>query len=76
MSNPNPKKLLKNTLDPAGVFDKKKKAPAAPQPKAADPAQQAPTIDYAAQQADQNMQRLRRRRGVMANIFAGRQTLG
>ncbi len=71
-----PKKLLKNTLDPAGIFDKKKKKAPAAAATATNPATQAPTIDYASQEAEAKMDRLRRRRGVAANIFAGRQTLG
>jgi hypothetical protein len=78
MSLPSPKKFVQGAVRKVAGIKNPKPAAAAPAaaPAAPDPAKTAPTIDFAAQQAEQNMQRLRRRRGVMANIFAGRQTLG
>jgi hypothetical protein len=76
MSLPSPKKLVQGAVRKVAGIKQPKAPAAAAAPAVPDPAKTAPTIDYAAQQAEQNMQRLRRRRGVMANIFAGRQTLG
>lgn len=78
MSLPNPKSIAKKNPKQAiadgvtrlGIVKKPAAAPAAM------PEEQAPTIDTAEQQARNNIERLRRRRGVLANIYGGKATLG
>lgn len=69
----NPKAAARDGLKRLGII--KPQAPVAA-PGMPDPAKQAPTIDSAEQSARQGMERLRRRRGVLANVFGGKATLG